>query len=56
MLKKILLSCIFLASSSSYAQTLNNGEVSSRDLLTQDIKKSEDFYTKLFGWESRKIN
>jgi len=53
MFKQILLICALLAGSSLYAQTLNNGEVSSRDLLTTDVKEAEGFYTKLFGWESR---
>jgi len=52
MLKQIILSSIFLVTSSLYAQTLSNGEVSSRDLLTHDINKAESFYTKLFSWTS----
>ena len=56
MLKKALISCIFLAFTSLYAQTLSNGEVSSRDLLTKDIKEAEQFYTKLFNWKSRQNN
>lgn len=55
MFKHILLGCVFLTSASLYAQTLNNGEVSSRDLLTKDINASERFYTQLFGWQSKKV-
>ena len=52
MLKRLLFTCILLASANLYAQDLVKGEVSSRDLLTNDIKKAEKFYTGLFSWTS----
>jgi len=53
MLKKLLFNSIFITSTLLTAQTLSNGEVSSRDLLTNDTKKAEKFYTELFSWTSK---
>jgi len=52
MLKKLLLLSTLLFTTNIYAQGLENGEVSSRDLLTNDVKTSQNFYTKLFGWKA----
>jgi len=47
----IVLSCALSLTGQLYAQEVANGQVLSHDLLTNDAKKSAEFYAALFGWE-----
>jgi len=54
MFKKIIFITMLLSSMAMASQSVVDGKVMSRDLLTNDTKSAITFYTKLFGWTAEK--
>ena len=50
-INSVVFSCILGFTGMLNAQEIANGQVLSRDLLTNDAKKAAEFYSALFGWK-----